>query len=798
LSVMTRSRVVLLSAATLLLVTLTLSVRLTGVPIQPLDTAASFDEPAVRGFVVEALVQAEGARPATRFSSPVGDSTYVGSASCARCHEDAYDDWRRSLHIRMTKPIAEATVLGDFSSGRPFTDHGRAYQFGRADGKPFVRITFGTTRPETFPVDYTLGAKRYQGYLSKLPDGRMYVLPVFWHVESRRWVDWKEITPIPEGAHDLRQIWNTNCFNCHATNLAQGFDVMARRYDSTWTEMGIGCEACHGPGKAHNDLMASWEKDPASKPTYDNSAANRELGSLLRIFSPRSAPTRQVFDTCAYCHGNKRNLFLGFRAGDRYEDYALPYLISAPIPSSDKQGEFWPDGRPNRFNRPQALTLSGCFKAGEVACTNCHVAHGSRNPFSLKVNITQGRTGDLLCTQCHAGASQAGGADGAGKAAEAKASEQSLAVPPASPAQLALPAHALPKSTGPRSDAAVPWTSRQLEAHTFHPAASTGSRCIGCHMSDVNWRLLIRRRDHTFQPPVPEMTVSHGVPNACTTCHDDKPPEWAVRYMDQWWGDGERRRTAVNVADTMYRAGSGDPAVLPQLARLAVDRSQGLLVRASAVEFMEQLALGTAGMASADAQSQTSFADGAGPAARVMSQPAKLSPAAVNALIGAASDPEPTVRARAVMALLASGERDRIIPPLTARLVDEARVVRISTAETLLALGIVELPGTVGTALARAQDEYADALQAFGDTPSNHAALGWLESERGHVAEANAALDRAIHLNPRAARPYVIKGVIAARAERFREAADLWRKARDLEPSYPNIDRLIEEAEKRK
>ena len=79
----------------------------------------------------------------------------------------------------------------------------------------------------------------------------------------------------------------------------------------------------------------------------------------------------------------------------------MPFLISDPLPDNDLQGEFWPDGRPNRFNRPQALTLSGCFKAGAIACTNCHVAHGSRNEFSLKVNINQGRNGDALCTQCH-------------------------------------------------------------------------------------------------------------------------------------------------------------------------------------------------------------------------------------------------------------------------------------------------------------------------------------------------------------------------------------------------------------
>jgi Flp pilus assembly protein TadD len=174
-----------------------------------------------------------------------------------------------------------------------------------------------------------------------------------------------------------------------------------------------------------------------------------------------------------------------------------------------------------------------------------------------------------------------------------------------------------------------------------------------------------------------------------------------------------------------------------------------------------------------------------------------LTPSQINALIGAGSDPEPAVRARAVTAMLASRDRDRIITPLVARLVDQARTVRVRAAESLLSLGIVTLPAAAGAALARAQDELAVALSDFPDTASNHAALGWLESERGRLASADAALDRAIALDPRAARPYVIKGVIAARGERFSEARDLWRKAKELDPNYPNIDRLIEEAVKR-
>ena len=688
---------------------------------------------------------------------PTTSGDYLGSTMCARCHQEDFDQWQRSLHIRMTKPIAEATVVGDFSEGTRFADHGRSFEFGRAGGRPFIRVAFGSGIPETFPVDYTLGHKRYQGYLSKLPDGRIYVLPAFWHIESRRWVDWKEITPIPDDAHDLRQIWNTNCFNCHATNLAQGFDVKTKRYETTWTEMGIGCEACHGPGRPHVELMDAWEKNPASKPAYDNSTKNRDLSGILKIFSPRSAPPRQTYDTCSYCHGNKQNVFLGFRGGDRYEDYATPFLISAPIPANDLQGEFWPDGRPNRFNRPQALTLSGCFKSGQAVCTSCHVAHGSRNPFSLKLNITQGRNGDLLCTQCHT-----------------------------------------TLRDGPKPTVLKPLPDAEIEEHTFHKAASEGSRCISCHMSDVNWRLLIRRRDHTFQPPVPEMTAAFGVPNACTTCHDDRSPEWAARQMDEWWRDGDRRKASLAVADTMYRAGSGDATVLPELARLAVDRSRGILVRASAVEFIEQLALGKAGSGGDELQSQTSFGGATGAPRRGMNQPVTLSVAQVNALIGAADDPEPTVRAQAVSALLATGARDRVATAIVARLVDPARVVRTRAAEALLAFGIAQLPGAAGEALARAQDEYATALRDFPDVASNHAALGWLEAERDRSEPAQTALDAAIRLDPRAARPWVIKGVMAARAGRFQEASEHWRKAKSLEPNYPNIDRLIDEAQKRK
>jgi tetratricopeptide (TPR) repeat protein len=124
-------------------------------------------------------------------------------------------------------------------------------------------------------------------------------------------------------------------------------------------------------------------------------------------------------------------------------------------------------------------------------------------------------------------------------------------------------------------------------------------------------------------------------------------------------------------------------------------------------------------------------------------------------------------------------------------------VVRVRAAEALLALGLVELPGAAGEALARAQDEYADSLRDFPDVAANHAALGWLEASKGRVAEAQASLDAALHVEPSYPRPYIVKGIIAAREGQYTAAIDWWKKAQAITPDDPRLADLIAEAQKR-
>ncbi len=761
---------------------------------------------------------------------------YVGSAACQRCHEDEHRTWSRSLHVQMTRPVADARVEGDFNDAR-LEQYGRSYKMERRDGRYFVSVARRNRPDETYEIHYTLGARRFQGYLSKLSDGRIYVLPVFWHNEYRRWVDWKEITPIPDGDHDLRQIWNVSCFNCHATNLARNFDVATTTYATTWTDMGIGCEACHGPGgehvkwgeqnqkaevgrqKAEGGGQKAEARDPlkpdgtiAQRP---DPGAQRSLDSA--IFNPRTAAPRDVFEACAYCHGNKVNYFTGFAPGDRYADYALPFLISQPIPPNDPQGDFWPDGRPDRFNRPQALMMSGCFRRGTITCTNCHAGHGSRNDHALKVAAyAQAAAGLPSRTD-----------DASGR----RISSQSD--------QLCTQCHKEPAGGGQRA-AGGDWP-----AHSHHAAGSQGSRCIGCHMADLNWRLMTRRRDHTFLPPVPEATAAFGEPNACNTCHDDKSPEWAASVMDRWYGNGDRRRAALQIASVIYEAGAGTLEAIPGLTRIAVDRQLGAPMRASAVEFIGRLldarqrapAARTGTYSSGGTSGSQTALTGAAPVraapggskdppyvraggdpksgvpnreSRSTSRIPSPDSGVVNALIGAASDPEPIVRAAAAKALGVIGSAatadpaqppasdQRIVMALFARLVDAARVVRVQAADALLHLSIVTAPGPAGAALARAQDEYAAHLASFPDDVDQHVALGWLELSRGRGDAAAQAFASAKRLDDRDARPWLFNGVLLARAGRYDDAIREWEGARRLDPTLPNLDRLIEEAKKRR
>ena len=208
-------------------------------------------------------------------------------------------------------------------------------------------------------------------------------------------MDWKEITPVPDGAHDLRQIWNINCFNCHATNLVAGLrhrdQALQHDVDGDGHRL-RGVSRSRARARRADGRVGEGSRAEAA---YDNSsrtASSARPEDLLAALGRRGRSSTPAPTATA----TRPNVFTGFRGGDRYEDYALPFLISAPIPDNDLQGEFWPDGRPNRFNRPQAVMLSGCFKAGQSRARAVTSRTGRRIRFRSR--STSPRAATAICS----------------------------------------------------------------------------------------------------------------------------------------------------------------------------------------------------------------------------------------------------------------------------------------------------------------------------------------------------------------------------------------------------------------
>jgi hypothetical protein len=281
----------------------------------------------------------------------------------------------------MLQPATAQSVLGDFARGSVDL-RGRRYGLKAQDGRFVIRESLIAGREQDRPVQYTLGSRRIQHYLTTLEDGRIVVLPPTWDVKRREWFHNMEIVDPEETGEALHlQVWNTNCFGCHVSGERKGFDPARAAYDTDWTDFGTGCERCHGPGAAH---VARYAASPA--PDADGGTA---------IVRPTSLPAPRATMVCAQCHSLRDITALGFAAGADYFDHFLPILEYAQKPGSDPA--YWPDGRPRRFsNDALGLWQSRCFTKGGATCTDCHF-----DPHLPDADRNRQLASDAICTECH-------------------------------------------------------------------------------------------------------------------------------------------------------------------------------------------------------------------------------------------------------------------------------------------------------------------------------------------------------------------------------------------------------------
>jgi predicted CXXCH cytochrome family protein len=306
---------------------------------------------------------------------------YTGAAACAKCHINETARWTNSRHSKMLQPASATSVKGDFTRGT-VTLRNSPYKLSRRDGAYYITETYLTGKPQEHRVEYTLGNRRIQHYLTTLPGGRIVVLPPSWDVLRKEWFHNFDIGDPDETSEVMVQVWNKSCFSCHVSQQEKGFDPETNQYKTAWLDFGTNCERCHGPGSDH---VANY------------SAAQKPAGPARDIvMQTRLDPARNT-EVCAQCHSFRDIYVDGYAAGANYYDHFLPILeASQPV---DKDPAYWPDGRTRRFsNDAFGLWQSECYLKGKAVCTTCHTA---AHETEIERNPQLRPDANALCAQCH-------------------------------------------------------------------------------------------------------------------------------------------------------------------------------------------------------------------------------------------------------------------------------------------------------------------------------------------------------------------------------------------------------------
>ena len=313
----------------------------------------------------------------TLFAEP----TYVGAAVCSRCHSSQFQEWSHARHGKMLQPATPSSVEGDFTAGEVKL-RGLTYRLRVKGGTYYISESYLSGREQEHRVDYTLGSRRIQHYLTTLPDGRIIVLPPSWDVLRKEWFHNLEIVNPEESDRVLLQIWNRSCYGCHVSREEKGFDPERMTYATHWTDFGTNCERCHGPGSEH-----------VSRYQQSEGAAG---GAPAIVLQTRLDPVRNTM-VCAQCHSLRNPVSDDFRAGGNYYDSFFPILEYGQ--KMDADPAYWSDGRPRRFSEDAiGFWESQCFLKGGATCIGCHAdVHDPEVEKNAKLRPTV----NSLCTGCH-------------------------------------------------------------------------------------------------------------------------------------------------------------------------------------------------------------------------------------------------------------------------------------------------------------------------------------------------------------------------------------------------------------
>jgi hypothetical protein len=465
---------------------------------------------------------------------------YVSSNECRSCHPTQYATWHDSYHRTMTRPATPEYVHGDFA-GVELRDGPYHMRVSREQDRFYVETlqprapVAAASAPAKQPLALVTGSHHMQVYWYETGEGRkLGQLPFVYLKTEQRWIPRRSafMRPPHEGHVDEGGRWNTSCIACHSTHGRPRIDAQGK-LDTRVAELGIACEACHGPAYQHvRDNASPLSRYRAHLTTSDDDE---------RIVNPRELDHERGSQICSQCHGiwlfrdrGQERLWAerGFSYRPGRDPNETMFLLRPSQREKDPKtaqimarapdyvlGQFWPDGMARVSGREfNGMVDSPCYERGQLSCMSCHSMHrqpGDTRPVQDWANdqLALGMDGDKACTQCH------------GELQGAAAS-----------------------------------------AHTRHAAGSPGSRCYNCHMPYTSFGLLKAMRSHQVSSPNATSTFASGRPNACNLCHLDRSLGWTADALARLWKvpapelDDDRRTLAASVLGSL-RGDAGERAL---------------------------------------------------------------------------------------------------------------------------------------------------------------------------------------------------------------------------------------------
>ncbi len=306
------------------------------------------------------------------------EAMFTGGNSCIECHQKEYRLWKGSDHDKAMDVATDSSVLGDFNNAE-FTFNGKTSKFYKRDNKFFVYTEGIGGEMQEFEVSHTFGVHPLQQYLIPFENGKYQCLPIAWNTLKKEWFHMAAMVYNPE---DLKpdnwlywtnqaQNWNSMCAECHSTNLQKNYDIQTKTYHTTWVDINVNCEACHGPGSKHIE----WAQLPEPARLQDINAA--------LLIKTSKIPSRQYVESCAPCHSRRSSLGPLDHTHQDFLSYAIPQLPTIPYYHID--GQFLEE------DYEYASFTQSKMYMHDVRCGDCHDPHSLRPKFE----------GNALCTQCH-------------------------------------------------------------------------------------------------------------------------------------------------------------------------------------------------------------------------------------------------------------------------------------------------------------------------------------------------------------------------------------------------------------